>query len=81
MPADDIDRDTRETGKADRASSRGGQIDDATADERTAIIDPHHNGAAVTVIGNAHHGAEGQAAMSSCQARRLGPAALGGAPP
>ena len=47
-----------------------GQIDHPVVLERSAVIDPHHNAAAVAQIGDAHLGAEGEGAMG-CRQRAL----------
>ncbi len=81
MPAENGDRHMRESGKAQCVRGRGRQIDNPAVNERPAIVDPHYHGAAVTVIGDAHHGAERQTAMRGREARRPRVAALSGAPP
>ena len=44
-----------------------GQIDHPVVLERSAVIDPHHNAAAIAEIGDAHLGAEGAGAMGRRQ--------------
>ena len=40
-----------------------GQIDHPVVLERSAVVDPHHNAAAIAQIGDVHLGAEGEGAM------------------
>ena len=47
-----------------------GQIDHPVVLERSAVIYPHHNAAAIAQIGDAHLGAEGQGSMG-CRQRAL----------
>src|SRR5262249_14919239 len=48
-----------------------GEVDDAAAYERSPIIDPHHDAAAVAVVRHAHACAEGQRPVRSREAARL----------
>ena len=47
-----------------------GQIDHPVVPERSAVIDPHHNAAAIAQIGDSYLGAEGQGSMG-CRQRAL----------
>ena len=44
-----------------------GQIDHPVVLERSAVIDSHHNAAAIAQIGDAHPGAEAEGAMGRRQ--------------
>ena len=64
---DNVQRHTGEPGKANYAPCAGAEVDDSALYERTAIVDPHCHGAAVTLVGHPHHGAERQGAMGRGQ--------------
>ena len=44
-----------------------GQIDHPVVLERSAVIDPHHNAAAIAQIGDAHLGSKGECSMGRRQ--------------
>ncbi len=62
------ERDRREPRERQGSRPCRRQIDDAAADERPAIVDPHHHRLAVALVGDAHHRAERQRAMRGGQA-------------
>ncbi len=58
-------------GHADDARGAAREVDDATGDEGTAVVDRHVDRAAVADVGHAHAGAERQRAMGGRQAIRI----------
>src|SRR5690606_12148416 len=71
--ADDLDGNRREAGAlhADHAGSALRKVDDATFDERAAVVDRDHDGLAVALVGDAHLGAEGERAVSGGESVRI----------
>jgi len=68
-----------ETIEAEDARDRRHHINDATANERTTIIDPHDGGSPIVVIGHADPGAKRKRAVRRRQAARAGVLSVGGA--
>src|SRR5271166_5853940 len=56
--ANDLDRHRREPGATDRAGCRRHEINDATADERAAVIDANDDGATASLVRDAHQCSE-----------------------
>src|SRR5665213_2555753 len=63
LPIDNIERDRREPGEVKLPCGGGRHVYDPAFVERTPVIDPHNDRAAVAQIGDANHGAERQGAV------------------
>ena len=63
-------RDMTKPVAADVACGRRYQIDDPAADERTAIVDAHHDRTAAAIVGDANERAKRQRLMRRRQADR-----------
>src|SRR5262245_49104839 len=74
---DDADIDRSEAGEAELARAGGRQVDDAAANEGTAVVDADHDRTAVFLVGDAHLGAERQRLVGGRQRGRLGTLAIG----
>ncbi len=61
--SDRLDLNRRGAGEAERMRAGRRQIDNATAHERAAIINPHDHATPIAAIDYAHARAEGQRAM------------------
>lgn len=80
--ADDFNGDGRDArlNHADSLGGSAGQIYDAAAGERSAVIDAHDDATAICGVGDAYFGAEGECAMCGGQGVLVEPLAIGSKP-
>ena len=66
-----LQRDARQSAENQHTRGSRGQVDDAAAHERSPIIDPHDNAAAIAFVGDAHPRAKRKRAMGRRKATRV----------